>query len=159
MNSKKGLKYYGYVFLFSILALTVYVAYLSIKDGEIDYTLISSLIIVPFIFTIFLFLFDKIFDKIFPSKATKLDEHLKTYLDQIGVAITDNCNFSIEDYRRLKISPSFQKSLEQAYKILTNGETKEINFQFLEKKFKKNTNENTAILVVIDEVKKMMENS
>ena len=159
MKSKKGFKYYGIVFLFSVIALAVYVGYLAIREGSIDYVLVTSLISVPFMFTIFLFVFDKVFEWIFPNKESKQDDQFTNYLKRVGEAITEQCDFSIEGYRRLRGNTSFQKSLEQAYRILINGETGDLTYQFMEKKFKKDTNENIALLVVLEEVKKMMENS
>ena len=159
MNPKKGYRYYAIVFLFSVLALGVYVAYLAIKEGSIDYELINSLMLIPLMFTLFLFVFDLIFAKIFPSKSKQDNDQYKIYLDHVGKAITDQCDFGIEDYRRLRANASFQKSVEQVYKLITDGETEEINYQFLDKKFKKNTNEYIALSVVINEVKEMIENS
>ena len=159
MNAKKGLRYYTIIFIFSVVALAIYVGYLAIKEGSIDYDLIYSLLLVPFMFTMFLFAFDKIFDFVFPSKNAKENSEFKTYLKQMGDSIAKECDFSIEGYRRLRGNASFQKSLEQAYRILTNGETEELSFIFLEKKFKKNTNEYIALSVVIEEVKKMLNNS
>ncbi len=156
MNSKKGLKYYAVIFFFSVIALVIYVAYLSVKEGSIDYDLIYSLILVPFIFTLFLFAFDKIFDLIFPSRTKKEDSQYNSYLKSVDGYITSNCNFSIEGYRRLRGNVGFQKSLNQAYRILKNGETDELNFKLLEKKYKKNTDEYLALGEVIKEVKKML---
>ncbi len=159
MNPKKGYRYYAIVFLFSVFALGLYVGYLALKEGSIDYDLVNSLMLVPLMFTLFLFVFDLIFEKIFPSKAKQGNDQFQIYLDRVGKAITDQCEFGIEDYRRLRGNSSFQKSVEQAYKIIIDGETEEINFLFLDKKFKKNTNEYIALLVVVNEVKEMIENS
>ena len=159
MNSKKGFRYYMIIFFFSVIALIAYVIYLSVREGSIDYDLIYSYLLVPPIFTAFLFLFDRAFDFLFPSKTKKEDTEFNNYLKHIGEAIKNNCDFSIEGYRRLRANSGFQKSLEQAFRVLTNGETEEISFLFLEKKFKKSSDEYIALKVVIDEVKKMMENS
>ena len=159
MKSKKGYKYYGFVFLFSTFALGVYVLYLTIREGNFDLDMALSLITVPFMFTLFLFIFDKVFDKFFPSKVKVEDTEYNIYLNKVSKVIDDNCEFSIEDYRRLRGNAGFQKSMEQVYKILQNGESEEINFDYLDKKFKKNTNEYKALSVVITEVKKMIENS
>ena len=159
MRSKKGFKYYGLVFIFSTLALGAYVLYLSIKDGNFDIDMVLSLVTVPFMFTGLLFVFDKIFDRIFKPKAKVDDSEYKTYLTTVGKAIDDNCDFSIEDYRRLRANLGFQKSLEQVYRVFKDGESEEISFGYLEKKFKKNTNEFIALSVVISEVKQMIENS
>ena len=159
MNTKKGLRYYIIIFFFSVVAIASYIIYLAVKEGSVNYDLVRSYILVPPIFTGLLYGFDKIFEMIFPSKFKKQDNAFKIYLKQVGDAITNQCEFSIEEFRRLRESSSFQKSLEQAFRILANGETEEISFQFLEKKFKKNTNEYIALNVVVNEVKKMMENS
>ena len=159
MNSRKGFRYYMIIFFFSVIALIAYIAYLSIKAGSIDYDLVYSYLLVPPIFTMFLFMFDKAFDFIFPSKTKKEDTEFNNYLKHVREAIANQCDFSIEGYRRLRGHAGFQKSLEQAFRILTNGETEEISFRFLDKKFKKTSDEYIALKVVIEEVKKMMENS
>ena len=161
MRSKKGFKYYGFVFIFSTLALGAYVLYLTIKEDNFDTEMVFSLITVPFMFTILLFIFDKVFDKIFKPRGKGKDNDIeyKNYLITVGKAIDDNCEFSIEDYRRLRANQGFQKSLEQVYRVLKDGESEEISFGYLEKKFKKNTNEFIALSVVITEVKQMIENS
>ena len=159
MNSRKGFRYYIIMFFLSVVALGAYVAYLSIKEGSIDMNLIYSYAPVPLVFTFLLFAFDKVFEMIFPSKFKKEDTEYNKYLKTVGEVISKQCDFSIEGYRRLRENSIFQKSLEQAFRILYKGESEDMNFQFLEKKFKKNTNEYTALLVVIEEVKKMMENS
>jgi hypothetical protein len=159
MNNKKGLKYYGIIFGVSVVALAIYIVYLGYQSGGIDTALLFSLLYVPFIFTLFLFVFDKLFDFIFPSKGKKKDDLFSKYLKVVSTAIQTKYNFSIEDYRRLRENPKFQKALEQAFRILENGETEEISFEFLQKKFKKDSNEFLAMVVVIEEVKKMMINS
>jgi|LGVF01.2.fsa_nt_gb hypothetical protein len=159
MNTKKGFRYYLFIFFFSVVALIAYIAYLSIKEGSIDYDLVYSYALVPPMFTIFLFAFDKVFEMIFPPKYKKEDAAFKNYLTQVGKAITDQCEFSIEEYRRLRENTGFQKSLEQAFRVLTNGETEGVNFQFLDRKFKKTSIEYIALKAVVGEVKKMMENS
>lgn len=159
MNNKKGLKYYGIIFIVSVVALAIYILYLGYQAGGIDTTLLFSLLYVPFVFTMFLFVFDKLFELIFPTKGKKKDDLFAKYLKVVSNAIQAKYSFSIEDYRRLRENPKFQKALEQAFRILENGETEEISFDFLQKKFKKESNEFLAMTVVIEEVKKMMINS
>ncbi|MCK5762076.1 MAG: hypothetical protein KAH16_04165 [Candidatus Izimaplasma sp.] len=159
MSSKKGLKYYSIIFLVSVLALGIYVGYLFIKEGSVDIDLVYSYALVPVMFIFYLFASDKIIEKIFPSKTKKEDSKYKDYIKRTGTAISKQCDFSIEEYRRLRGNPGFQKSLDQAFRIFINGETKDMSFAYLEKKFKKKTNENEAMKAVIEEVKKMMENS
>jgi len=159
MSLKKGFKYYFIVFLISVVAIAIYIAYLSIKEGSVDYDLIYSYALIPPMFILFLYAFDKVFEMIFPSKEKKENTEYQEYIKRVGVAISEKCNFSIEEYRRLRGNTGFQKSLEQAFRIFNNGETEEMSFAYLEKKFKKNTDGNKAVKVVIEEVKQMMENS
>ncbi len=159
MNSKKGLRYYVAIFFFSFVAVGSYIGYMAIKEGQIDYELVRSYMFVPPLFTGLLYGLDKIFEKLFPSKTKKVDLAYQNYLKQVVEVINSECEFSIEEYRRLRESSSFQKSLEQAFRILSNGETEEMNFAFLDKKFKKNTNEYIALNAVVNDIKKMMENS
>jgi len=159
MNTKKGLRYYAFIFILSVIALAVYFIYLYIKNGEFDSELALSLFSVPFMFTVFLFLFDKVLEFIIPNKARNKESMYTIYLDKISKAIQAECSFTIEEYSRLRKNQKFQKLLQQAYRIFEKGETETINFQFLERKFQKNTNEYTASLIVIREVKQMMGNS
>ena len=64
-------------------------------------------------------------------------------------------SYDIEDFRKLRESSKFQKALNHAFKISSEGEYKGVTFEFLEKKFKKGTLEYKAIIIVIEEAKKM----
>jgi hypothetical protein len=159
MKSKKGLKYYATIFGFSTTALVLYVAYLRIKDGEFDTEIILPLLYVPVVFTGFLFAFDRLFEMIFPGQKKVRNNKYNNYIQVVGDAIDVECDFGIEDYKKLRNSQRFQKGMEQAFRVYDKGETDDIDFEFLEKKFRKSTNEYIAFQVVIKEVKKMMENS
>ncbi len=158
MKSKKGLKYYALILGFSLIAVVFYLAYLGFKDGGIDLALILDYLSIPFMFTGLLFVFDKIFDKVFPGKGAKAGTKFDTYLKSASVAIQNECNFSIEEYTKLRTDQKFQKGLGQAFRVYDVGETEDVNFEFLERKFKKGTNEYIAFQIVIKEVKKLMEN-
>lgn len=159
MKSKKGLKYYAIIFMVSVLALVLYATYLYFKNGELDSEIILSLVYVPVIFTGFLFVFDKLFDKIFPPKTKVSDNKFNAYLKTVSESIQKECEFTIEEYKKLRTNQKFQKGLEQAFRVYDNGENEEMNFKFLEHKFKNGSNEYVAFQLVIKEVKKMMENS
>ena len=159
MKKKKGLQYYALIFLFSSVALIVYMVYLRFKDGAFDSELFKSLSYVPLMFTVLLFGFDFIFDKIFTKTSNKSNVKFETYLKKASDAIQNECDFTIEEYRRLRSDQKFQKGLGQAFRVYDNGENKDLNFEFLERKFKKGTNEYAAFQIVIKEVKKLMENS
>ena len=155
MKNKKGIKYYALILVFSSISLVLYVVYLNISDKEID----TDLYYVPVMFTGFLILFDKIQEKIFPKKNKVSHDKFNTYLKSASVAIQKDCDLSIEDYKKLRNDQKFQKGLGQAFRVYDKGESEDVNFEFLERKFKKGTNEYIAFQAVINEVKKMMENS
>lgn len=157
MRKKKDLKYYALIFVFSSIAFLIYMVFLRIINGKFDFELIKSLSYVPVMFTAILFVFDFIFDKLFTKKRSKGNVKFDAYLRKVSNSIQTECNFSIEDYTRLRSNQRFQKGLAQAFRIYDNGESNELNFDFLEKKFKKSSNEYVAFQVVIKEVKKMME--
>ena len=159
MKTKKGLKYYALILLFSSVALIIYLVYLRLKDGEFDMELFQSLSYVPLMFTALLFVFDSIFDKIFTKKGNKTHMKFDMYLKNASKAIQNECDFSIEEYTKLRSDQKFQKGLGQAFRVYDNGENNDLNFEFLERKFKKGTNEYEAFQIVIKEVKKLMENS
>lgn len=159
MKKKKDFKYYALIFVFSSIAFLVYMLYLRIRNGEFDIELVKSLLYVPVMFTALLYLFDLIFDKIFTKKGVKGNVKFDAYMRRASNTIQKECNFSIEDYTRLRSNQRFQKGLAQAFRVYDNGETKDLDFEFLERKFKKGTNEYVAFQVVIKEVKKMMEKS
>lgn len=159
MKNKKGLKYYATIFAFSTSALVLYVIYLRFKDGEFDMEVILPLLYVPVVFTGFLFSFDRLFEKIFPNQKKVKNIKYNNYIKDIGTAIEVECVFSIEDYKRLRNNQKFQKGIEQAFRVYDKGETDDVNFEFLGRKFKKGTNEYIAFQEVINEVKKMMGNS
>ena len=159
MKNKKGLKYYATIFAFSTAALVLYVLYLRLKDGEFDAEIILPLLYVPLVFTGFLFAFDKLFEKIFPNQKKVENTKYNYYIKAVGLAIETECDFGIEDYKKLRMNQKFQKGVEQAFRVYDKGETNDINFEFLEKKFRKSTNEYIAFQAVIKELKKMMENS
>jgi len=158
MKSKKGIKYYALILIFSTIALVIYLVYLRIKDGVFDSEVFQSLAIVPILFTSLLFLFDRIFDRIFPKKQGKVNVKFDTFLKTATVAIQNECSFSIEEYTTLRTDQKFQKGLGQAFRVYDKGENENLNIEFLERKFKKGSNDYDAFQVVIKVVKKMMEN-
>lgn len=159
MKKKKDFKYYALIFVFSSIAFVLYMLFLRIRNGEFDIELVKSLFYVPFMFTFLLYIFDLVFDKIFTKKGVKGNVKFDAYMRRASNVIQKECDFSIEDYTRLRNDQRFQKGLGQAFRVYDNGETKDLNFEFLERKFKKGSNEYVAFQVVIKEVKKMMEKS
>lgn len=92
------------------------------------------------------------------SKPKKVEDRYKLFLELAAKRVNDMEGFSIEDFRRLRENERFQKTLHQCFTIYENGEQDELNFNYLSKKFKSNTNEYKALELVIEDTKKMMEN-
>jgi len=159
MKKKKDIKYYASIFVFSSIAFVFYMLFLRIRNGEFDLDLVKSLAYVPVMFTLLLYLFDLVFDKIFTKKSAKGNVKFDSYMRRASNAIQKECDFGIEDYTKLRNGQRFQKGLWQAFRVYDNGETDDLNFEFLNRKFKKGTNEYIAFQEVIKEVKKMMEKS
>lgn len=157
MKNKKGFKYYLKFWGLATVVYSVYIAVVSFRDG-FEIVTFLPVFYLPVVFTLLLFLFDTVFDRIWPQKGKKEDDEFKIFIQKTTFEVNEQLELSIEDFRRLRESEKFQKTLYQAYQIYLIGETEEINFTFLEKKLKKDTIEYRAMEVVVNEVKKMMEN-
>jgi uncharacterized membrane protein len=157
MKNKKGLKYYFKLYL---LLLTVYlgitVVMAALNDWTFEPTQLASVTYLPILFIVFLYVFDTIFGMVIKPKHKVGEEELDKFLKQVTIEVEKEKDFTIEDYRRLQENDRFQKALNHSFDIYKNGETKEMNLAFLEKKFKKDTVEGKAMIIVLDEVKKML---
>ncbi len=162
MKNKKGFKHYLRFYGFVVLAYTIYVLLLSYQTGEFTLALGLSIVYLPILFVALVYLFDSImepfFNRLAKGKKTNEQQQYQEFFQVLTNKVNTDCDFSIEDFRRLRENDRFQKALQQAFRILHDGETPELNFTLLEKKFKKNTREHEALEVVISEVKKMMTN-
>ena len=160
MKNKNGFKRYVKLYGLVLVAYSVYVLVNVTQNDGLDANIILSLIIIPVLFTALIFLFDTImepfFNRLRKGKTTNVQEQYKQFFMVITNQVNTECEFSIEDFRRLRENEKFQKALQQAFNIKENGETPDLNFTLLEKKFKKNSREYEAMQVVIQEVKKMM---
>ncbi len=157
MKNKKGFKYYLRLYA---LIMSVYVIFTVIMAATNDWTFdplqLASVVYLPIMFVVFLFLFDSIFGTIFKPKTLVRDEEFTAFAKKAANAMDEKENFTIEDFRRLQESDKFQKALRHAFDITIDGETEEMNTNYLEKKFKKDTIEGKALRIVLDEVKKMI---
>jgi len=158
MKKTRGFKHYLRFWLIATGLYALYVIYLSFDAAAFDPSVLFSIGILPLAFTFLLFVFDQIFDKIWPSKEKKKDDEFSDFLKKTTYKVNEKLKLSIEDFRRLRENDKFQKSLYQAYQIYLIGETEEINYTLLNKKFKKDTNEYNALMIVIEEVKEMTVN-
>lgn len=158
MNKKKGIKYYALIFFMSIAALLIYTLMLYFtSDVQLTFTAIYPLFFIPVMFTGLVFVFDLIFDRVLPQKwrsnqvkRTEYDD----FLDQVNKVVNEQLTLSLEDSRRLRDNQRFQKALSQAFSLNKHGESETLSWAYLEKKFKKDTNEYMALQVVIEMLKK-----
>ncbi|AIO18251.1 hypothetical protein KQ51_00363 [Candidatus Izimaplasma bacterium HR1] len=157
MKNKRGFKHYLRFWMLATVLYSAYVIFISSRDG-MELSFILSAVYLPIVFTFLLFAFDTVFDRIWPQKDKKSDQEFDEFLKKTTYKVNEELELSIEDFRRLRENEKFQKSLYQVYQIYLIGETEEINFIFLEKKFKKDTTEYVALEIVVKEVKKMMVN-
>ena len=158
MRNRRTVKHYLLMYLIIVVVYFVYMSILAIRDGEYNPAMLFSLIYLPILFVGFMYVFDTIFDTIFGRKKKQKEKADKDFFKVLTEAINRELDLSIEDFRRLRENERFQKALQQAHKIKDEGETDDMNFTLLTKKFKRNTREYQAMAIVIDEVKKMMSN-
>jgi hypothetical protein len=102
------------------------------------------------------FLIDKFTGLIFKKKVKTKEVKTHTYVELMGKTIDDNHDFLFEDFRKLKESARFQKGVIQAYQIYENGESSELNFDYIIKKYPKNSIEYKAMETVIEKTKELM---
>ena len=162
MKQVKSLKHYLLIFVIATFAIFLFSTIDAIQNGSYDTQLLLTGAVAPGTFTILLFIFDKIFDLIFPKKLKNKNvskDNYSTFLNVMNNEMSLQTKLSIEDYRRLRDSERFQKALRQAFRIFEDGESQDISYEYLIKKFKKDSREHTAMKVVVNEVKKLRENS
>lgn len=158
MKKTRGFKHYLKFWVIATLLYASYVIYSAYQKQPFDPTVLLSIAILPLAFTFLLFVFDQIFDKIWPNKEKNGDDEFTEFLKKTTSKVNETLELGIEEFRRLRESERFQKSLYQAYQIYLIGETDEINYIFLKKKFKKDSNEYNALMIVVKEVKEMTKN-
>jgi uncharacterized membrane protein len=156
MKEEKTLRYYLFVYLLSLGGLFVYLSYQAWRNGGYDEFLLTTLIWIPFFVTLFVFVFDKI-SSLFKPKTKKNKANYERYLEIMANEIDQKHELLVEDFRKLKESDRFQKGLHQAYQILENGETKDLNFDYIIKKYPKHSIEYEAMNTVIEKTKEYKE--
>lgn len=158
MNKTKGLKYYAFIFGVAVVAIGIYILVLFIQgDYEGEPSSLLTMFLIPIVFVGFLFIFDKIFNLLLPAKFKNYENQKTEYqvfLDQVNDIVGSNMEISLEDSRKLRDNQRFQKSLSQVFTILKHGENKELTWEYLQKKFKKDSLEFEALNLVIISVKK-----
>jgi preprotein translocase subunit SecE len=161
MGTKKTYKYYLKIYASAIAAILLFTIIDWINNKEIDLTLLYSALVFPFLFVGMLFIFDKLFDWGFKKFSPKRQERMKnkensyeSFLTKVDQILNKHESFSIEDIRQLQEGPKFQKTLSQLHKIIMHGETQDLSFDYLGRKFKKNTVEYRAVQLIIENITK-----
>ena len=145
MNYKKGFRYYGFVFAMSTLAIVIFLAVNSFQGADISATYILSILTVPFVFTTFLFIFDRIIDAIFNRKKKQEVDLYEAFLLEATNLLKETGEFDIEDFKKFRNNVKFQRVLKILFRIKEHGETTDANYKMVEKRFKKDTKEQKAI--------------
>ena len=161
MRKNKDWKYYFKFYAMIVVVYFIYVSILAIRDGGYNEYALATVLYLPPLFVVFVVIFDRLLDPVFRKmgrKKLKQSNDYELFLTQMTTAVNETLDLSIEATRRLRENDRFQKSLQQAYRIQTEGETVEMNFILLSKKFKNGTEEQKALEIVMDEVRKTLEN-
>ena len=154
MKNTRGWKNYAIFYGFALIFYFIYISVLALQNDGYDPGLLIGTIYLPVIFVGLMFVFDTIFDTILSRGKRKEKSDFDAFARSCTLEIQKQCDFSLEDFRRLRQNSRFQKALQQAYRIKTEGETDELNMVVLEKKFKKNTREAIALEIVIKQLGK-----
>jgi len=149
-RQKKPLKFYLYIFLFSVVIVAGYSLYM-IFANDAAISDVYTLWFMPFIFTIFYWGSDALIDK-FSKKKYKVNYEAK-FLENISQKMRDGKGFLVEEYRKLQNNPKFQEDLKKAYLIYENGEDEIHNIEKLEKKYRKDSVEKRAMKYVTEYLK------
>ncbi len=157
MGQKKDFKYYLMIFGIAVLAILIYTVVMWINSGEIVTNMLVMALIIPLLFTSFLFVIDQVSSRVFPKrqKLQQAKEDFNTFVNGMNKVLETEGDFSIQDYRTLQDSERFQKTLRQLFTVKNRGETEDLTIDYLSKKFKKSSIEYKAVQIIINEVKKM----
>jgi len=120
-----------------------------------------SLIAVPLFFSLMFALVDFVTSAL-KSKKKKEREKEETkydaFIDGIGVKLNETKLFNPEDFRHFRENDKFQECLKKLYTIYKNGETKEVNYFLVLRKFDKGTSERKAIEYLVTYTEKLRNN-
>ena len=84
-------------------------------------------------------------------------ESFEMFIDSIGKTLNQTHKFNVEDFRHFRESEKFQNCLKSIYNIYVNGETEELTYYSIIRKFDKKTKERDALefLVTFAEKKRL----
>lgn len=86
-------------------------------------------------------------------------EKYENFIDSIGKTLNQTHKFNVEDFRHFRENKKFQDCLKHLYEIYLNGETQELSYFLLLRKFDKGTQEREAMefLITFTERKRVEE--
>ena len=117
-----------------------------------------AIIAVPLFFAL-MFAFVDFITNALKSKKKKAKETEEAkydkFIDGIGAKLNETKMFNPEDFRHFRENNKFQECLKKLYQIYVNGETKEVNYFLLLRKFEKGTSERKAIEYLINYTEKL----
>lgn len=94
------------------------------------------------------------------GKKTKEEENRESFekfIDEIGKTLNQTHLFNVEDFRHFRENDKFQECLKKIYEIYVHGETEELTYYSVIRKFQKGTKERDALefLVTFGEKKRL----
>lgn len=147
--AKKGLRYYSFIFGVSTVATFIYMAVTSFGGNDLTFDFIMSILLLPFLFTLFLFIFDSLLRFILPKKKKPTKDLYAQFLIESTTILQKTNEFDIEDFTHFRNNEKFQRALKILFKIDQFGETPDANYKMVEKRFKKGSKEYQAIHYLI----------
>ncbi|MCR5564756.1 MAG: hypothetical protein K6F59_03030 [Gammaproteobacteria bacterium] len=84
-------------------------------------------------------------------------ESFEKFIDEIGRTLNQTHLFNVEDFRHFRENDKFQDCLKKIYEIYVHGETEELTYYSIIRKFQKGTKERDALefLVTFGEKKRL----
>ena len=114
----------------------------------------------PAVLAIIFFLLDLGRGKTGKKKTEQLEkEKYENFIDSIGKTLNQTHKFNVEDFRHFRENKKFQDCLKHLYEIYLNGETEELSYFTLLRKFDKGSQEREAMefLITFTERKRVEE--
>ena len=121
---------------------------------------LAAIISFPAVLAIVFFLLDLGRGKTGKKKTEQLEkEKYENFIDSIGKTLNQTHKFNVEDFRHFRENKKFQDCLKHLYEIYLNGETEELSYFTLLRKFDKGSQEREAMefLITFTERKRVEE--
>lgn len=152
---KYSVLYYVGVFLTVSVTLAIYGIFDHRRQGVGYFEWIVPHVYFPFFITLIMIVFQRFRKKM--DVGIEEDKEKHDFVIHMSEHVKEKLEYSLEDFRVLQENPIFQKSLYDAYNIYTYGESEMLNFGSIEERFKKESKELKAIIVIRDEVYRLQQ--